>query len=167
MKRYAVIFEKSANGWGAYVPDLPGCVAVTAVGEVFNYLFDSNNDEQRLHSLFRRIYDALVPAGLFLFDIATPERMKPGPPQRTFAYGPDWAVLVEFSVEAGVLTRHNTSFRKTGDLYRRDTEVHRLALMEPTSVLESLRGAGFEAQIIPSYRAVPVPHGLVAFLARK
>lgn len=26
MKRYAVVFEKSPNNWGAYVPDLPGCV---------------------------------------------------------------------------------------------------------------------------------------------
>ena len=26
MKRYAVIFEKAANKWAAYVPDLPGCV---------------------------------------------------------------------------------------------------------------------------------------------
>lgn len=26
--KYAVIFEKSSNGYGAYVPDLPGCVAV-------------------------------------------------------------------------------------------------------------------------------------------
>ena len=25
--RYAVIFEKSETGYGAYVPDLPGCVA--------------------------------------------------------------------------------------------------------------------------------------------
>ena len=25
--RYAVIVEKSATGYGAYVPDLPGCVA--------------------------------------------------------------------------------------------------------------------------------------------
>jgi len=25
--RYAVIFEKSEAGYGAYVPDLPGCVA--------------------------------------------------------------------------------------------------------------------------------------------
>ena len=25
--RYAVIFEKSSTGYGAYVPDLPGCVA--------------------------------------------------------------------------------------------------------------------------------------------
>jgi predicted RNase H-like HicB family nuclease len=26
--KYAVIFEKSQTGYGAYVPDLPGCVAV-------------------------------------------------------------------------------------------------------------------------------------------
>jgi predicted RNase H-like HicB family nuclease len=26
MKRYAVVFEKAENNWGAYVPDLPGCV---------------------------------------------------------------------------------------------------------------------------------------------
>lgn len=25
---YAVVFEKSATGYGAYVPDLPGCVTV-------------------------------------------------------------------------------------------------------------------------------------------
>ena len=28
MKKYAVIFEKSSDGWGAFVPDLPGCVAM-------------------------------------------------------------------------------------------------------------------------------------------
>lgn len=26
MKKYAVIFEKAAHNWAAYVPDLPGCV---------------------------------------------------------------------------------------------------------------------------------------------
>ena len=26
MKTYAVIFEKAAHNWAAYVPDLPGCV---------------------------------------------------------------------------------------------------------------------------------------------
>lgn len=26
--RYAVVIEKSADGFGAFVPDLPGCVAV-------------------------------------------------------------------------------------------------------------------------------------------
>ena len=28
MMRYAVIIEKAENSYGAYVPDLPGCVAV-------------------------------------------------------------------------------------------------------------------------------------------
>lgn len=28
--RYAVVFEKSESSFGAYVPDLPGCVAVGA-----------------------------------------------------------------------------------------------------------------------------------------
>ena len=27
MKRYAVVIEKTENGYGAHVPDLPGCVA--------------------------------------------------------------------------------------------------------------------------------------------
>jgi predicted RNase H-like HicB family nuclease len=26
MKRYAVVFEKAESNWGAYVPDLPGCI---------------------------------------------------------------------------------------------------------------------------------------------
>jgi predicted RNase H-like HicB family nuclease len=26
--KYAVVIEKSATGYGAYVPDLPGCIAV-------------------------------------------------------------------------------------------------------------------------------------------
>jgi predicted RNase H-like HicB family nuclease len=28
LSRYAVVFEKSNTGYGAYIPDLPGCVAV-------------------------------------------------------------------------------------------------------------------------------------------
>lgn len=27
MSKYAVVFERSRTGYGAYVPDLPGCVA--------------------------------------------------------------------------------------------------------------------------------------------
>lgn len=33
MSKYAVIIEKSSNGYGAYVPDLPGCVAVAETAE--------------------------------------------------------------------------------------------------------------------------------------
>ena len=30
MSRYAVVFEKSSTGYGAYVPDLPGCVTAAS-----------------------------------------------------------------------------------------------------------------------------------------
>ena len=30
MARYAVVLEDGGSGWGAYVPDLPGCVATGA-----------------------------------------------------------------------------------------------------------------------------------------
>ena len=31
--RYAVIIEKGENGYGAYVPDLPGCIAAADTKE--------------------------------------------------------------------------------------------------------------------------------------
>jgi len=31
--RYIVVYEQSPNNWGAYVPDLPGCVAVADIRE--------------------------------------------------------------------------------------------------------------------------------------
>ena len=35
--RYAVIIEKGESGYGAYVPDLPGCVAAgDSIAEVKN-----------------------------------------------------------------------------------------------------------------------------------
>jgi predicted RNase H-like HicB family nuclease len=31
--QYVVVYEKTPNGWSAYVPDLPGCVAAAATRE--------------------------------------------------------------------------------------------------------------------------------------
>jgi SAM-dependent methyltransferase len=154
---------------GSFVSaELPVCVAVTAIGEVLNYAFDSANDESARADLFRRAYEALVPGGLLLFDVAGPERGTPGA-HRTFAEGHDWAVLVETVLDAatGVLTRNITSFRQIGTVYRRDTEVHRLTLVDPSEVQESLRAVGFGVQKIASYAAEPMAKGMMTFMSRK
>jgi predicted RNase H-like HicB family nuclease len=40
--RYAVVIEKGANGFGAYVPDLPGCIAAGKTrGEVVKLIQDA------------------------------------------------------------------------------------------------------------------------------
>ncbi len=33
MKRYAIVIEKAASNYAAYVPDLPGCIATGATVE--------------------------------------------------------------------------------------------------------------------------------------
>lgn len=155
---------------GSFVSaDLPRCVAVAAVGEVLNYLFDPANDDRARANLFRRVHDALVPGGVLLVDVAGPQRARPGGPRRTFATALDWAVLVETSFEpaSGVLTRDIVTFRRTGDFYRRDEERHRLVLLDPDAVLRALRSAGFEAHMIPSYGTLPLPPGVVGFVGRR
>ena len=56
---------------------LPPCVAVAAVGECFNYLFDEGNTEEGIGDLLGRIHAALVPGGVLIFYAAGPGRARP------------------------------------------------------------------------------------------
>lgn len=59
----------------AFDIELPPAVAVCAVGEVINYLHDGAElGPDRLTAFFRKVHQALVPGGLFLFDAAAPLR---------------------------------------------------------------------------------------------
>jgi SAM-dependent methyltransferase len=149
--------------------ELPRCVAVAAVGECFNYLFDPGNTREGLTRLLGRIFNALPPGGPCLFDVAEPGRV-PGPgPHRGYAEGEDWAVLwtTEEDREHGLLTRHITSFRKVGERYRRDHEVHRLRLLPRAEVAAQLREVGFDVQVLDAYGSLPFAQGHAGFLARK
>jgi len=63
---------------------LPPCLAVTALGEVFNYLFDRSHSPRTMAALFARVYRALPPQGVFIFDVAVAGRV-PGGSRRRFA----------------------------------------------------------------------------------
>jgi SAM-dependent methyltransferase len=148
---------------------LPPCVAVTAVGECVNYLFDRSNTKRRLFGLFRRIYEALLPGGLLVLDVAGPGRViRPGT-QKLYREGKDWAVLVEIEEdrERMLLTRRITSFRKVGTLYRRDEEVHRLRLYNRSEIARQLRSCGFRVRGLQGYGPLHFPPGLFGFVARK
>jgi hypothetical protein len=58
-------------------------------------------------------------------------------------------------------------FRRIGQLYRRDTEVHRLVLLETDALLAALDDAGFHARTIASYGTTPLPGGVTAMLCRR
>jgi SAM-dependent methyltransferase len=148
---------------------IPPCVAVTAVSEVFNYLFDAENEMRGLGRLFRRVHDALDPGGLFVFDALGPGQVPPGDRKRSFRVGEDWAVLNELEEDAGRgrMERRIVSFRKVGELYRRDEEVHRVRLYDPPQLSAELERAGFLVRTMKSYGDLPLEEGHTAFVARK
>ena len=46
MKRYAVIFEKGENNYGAYIPDLPGCITT---GDTMEQVRENIKEAIKLH----------------------------------------------------------------------------------------------------------------------
>ena len=148
---------------------IPPCNAVTAVSEVLNYLFDAENEDWGLGRLSQRVHDALVPGGVFVFDVLGPGQVPPGAKVRGFRVGEDWAVLAEREedAEGGTMERRIVSFRKVGEHYRRDDEVHRVRLYDPSGLSAELERAGFRVRTMRSYGAHELSEGHAAFVAHK
>lgn len=149
--------------------EIPPCLAVAAAGEVFNYLFDRRNPGRRLASVFDRVYEALLPGGLFLFDVAEPGRVGGSAPVRGYSEGVGWACMytAEEDRRRKTLTRTITTFRKLGEAYRRHREIHRLRLYPRSEVTQQLKRAGFQVRTLGGYARFRFPTGWIAFLARK
>jgi SAM-dependent methyltransferase len=153
---------------GSFVPfRFPPCRAVTALGEVFNYLFDPKNSLRTLRRVFQVIFERLAPHGLLIFDVAEPGRCK-GFGQR-FMEGDDWACLVEYrnDVARRQLTRRIVSFRKVGDNYRRREETHIQQLIPTRTLAEMLRAIGFRVRLLRRYGGSPLPKKSRGIVARK
>jgi SAM-dependent methyltransferase len=142
--------------------DLPPCDAVVAVGEVLNYM----TRRADFDVLFRRVFAALRPDGIFIFDAKQPGR--PGAPVVRGRAGKDWAVLAK-SVEKkdGTLTREIVSFRRVGSTYRRSDEIHRLTLLPVRDLSRRLRAAGFTVRAARAYGAFRLPPGHVLVEGRR
>ncbi len=144
----------------------PICVAVTALGEVLNYQFDTGNTWERLVECFARIFDALVPGGLLIFDVAGPGRCPE--PRQVFHGGEEWMVLVETLEDhaAKTLTRKIITFRRVGAGYRRSDETHSLQIYSSDAFKSALTAIGFTVEIVEAYGeyAIPFPgsYGVVA-----
>jgi SAM-dependent methyltransferase len=149
--------------------EIPRCVAVTAIGECFSYLFDDRVAGAGLDRLFARVHAALEPRGLLLFDVAAPGRVRGRSPQRSWREGDDWAVLVELDEDVGsrLLTRDIRTFRAQGTAWRRDHEIHRLRLHDRRDLEARLRAAGFRVRPLAGYEGLRFAPGHIGFCARK
>lgn len=148
--------------------EIPPCVAVTAVGEVLNYLLDETVGPQTLPDLFRRAHGALATGGLLVFDVLAPGQIGARGASR-HRIGPDWAVLLDAAEDPTrrLLTREITSFRRLGELYRRDFEVHIQRLLEPAVLARQLRDQGFRVRIRAGYGDFRLSAAHRVLIARK
>ncbi|MBE9206745.1 class I SAM-dependent methyltransferase [Nostoc sp. LEGE 06077] len=149
--------------------EIPLCQAVTSIGECLSYLFDSDNNRKTLIQLFQRIYQALIPGGAFIFDIVEAGQIAIGNKTKNYTEGKDWVVLVEKEElrSQNILTRKIITFRKVGEYYKRDDEIHHVRLYRATQIATDLRQIGFRVQTTRNYGSYYLPKGNVAFIARK
>lgn len=128
-----------------------GCVAVTAVGEAFNYRFDPRAGLRSMRQVIERAHAALLPGGILILDVAQPQPATPRM-EHTRYDGPGWEVTSEAIEDpaASTLTRRIVS--RTGPaLADEDIEWHELVLFRHEDVFALLVECGFDPATLASY----------------
>ena len=149
--------------------ELPPCVAVTAIGECFNYVSDPRNTPTALSRVFRRVFSALQPGGFLLCDVAGPGRLGQGQVRQSFYDHPGWTLYVraEENRSGSRLTRDMVLFRLIGSRYRRSDEHHTLRLYPPGTIASRLSNAGFRVRRLRGYVPQHLKDCWPVFLAQK
>jgi SAM-dependent methyltransferase len=149
--------------------DLPKSQAFTSIGEVFNYQFDDKNNLKTLEALFQKVYEQLLPNGIFMFDVLNPGSIDETLVNKFILETEDYTLFLtkEGNEEQNILTRDIVLFRKVGDLYRKSHEVHQVYLLKPIEIQTMLEKIGFTVEIIDGYGDFKFRHGLFGILAKK
>ena len=143
------------------------CDAVTSLGEPISYL----ESQEQIRALFKRVFAALRPGGLFIFDLRV---LRPG---QSLEYSharveERWAVFskTQISPEHNRLDRKITCFVRgnSGDGgYERHEELHRLSVFGLGVIQGMLMLEGFVARWFEGYGSYTLGEGQAVFLARK
>jgi hypothetical protein len=122
-----------------------------------------------LDELFQRVYRALAPSGIFIFDVVTPGQVPAGEIVKTFTEGQDWIVLVEKQEDLTrqILTRRIITFRQIGEFYQRSEEVHLQRLFDVEILTAVLERIGFRVETMVHYGQFKLPPARVAFIVQK
>jgi SAM-dependent methyltransferase len=126
-----------------------GIVGVTAIGEVLGYATDPRAGIAAFGALAARVHAALVPGGVFAFDVATPGRYGPGRTAERVHDHDDWflGMRAEESEDGTRLERAITIFRKDrSGAWQRVAEHHVVRLFEPDALAAVLAGAGLTVE---------------------
>ncbi len=151
---------------------IPPSVAVTAIGEALNYATDPRAGLDATASVARRVYDALAPGGIFLFDVATPGRNLGLEVRERIHDHDDWMLCMKATETGDRLDRRITIFtREPNDRWARIDEHHVVQLYDVDALRALLVDIGFTVETQSSYGAErgdsTPPMGWTVFVASK
>jgi predicted methyltransferase len=145
---------------------------VTAIGEALNYATDERAGAGAFERVAARVHDALVPGGVFLFDVATSGRNLGNPVRERIHTHDDWVLTLRAIEDGDRLDRHITIFTRSVDgSYTRVDEHHVVHLFDPDRLRAALEAVGFAVETRESYGAdrsdSTPPMGWTVFAASK
>lgn len=151
---------------------IPPSVGVTAIGEALNYATDPRAGLEATAAVARRVYDALAPGGVFLFDLSTPGRNLGHDVRQLIHEGDGWMLTMKAMETGNQLDRRITIYTREPDgRYARVDEHHVIHLYDADAVRTMLTEIGFTVETRPSYGATrsssTPPMGWTVFLATK
>ncbi len=149
----------------AFRTRLPVCDVVTAISECIGYAADRTAGKAQVAELFGRVFAALRPGGLFVFDVAVAGRV--GYEVVGCRQGKDWLTVVCARERRLTITREIIAYRRVGRRWRRSEETHRLRLYRPAWIVRTLRKQGFRVRMIRRYGRLRFAKGWLGFVARK
>ena len=140
---------------------LPIADAVVSTGHVLNYL-----EAADLRAALRELAAAVRPGGLLALDLMTERFAERHARCDCHArVEEDWAVFTrDFRPGPRLLERHITTFRRVGDHWRRDDEVHRNTTCEAMDALFILRAGGVDAEEREGFGEEAMLEGLVVLV---
>jgi len=144
---------------------LPSADAVVSTGHVLNYL-DSPGD---IAEALQELAGAVRPGGLLALDLMT-ERFAStrGRSSGHARVEEDWAIVTHDSRPGPRrLHRRITVFRRVGDGWRRQDELHRNVTCESAEALAILAASGISAEERPGFGEEPTLEGLVVLVGAR
>lgn len=118
-------------------------------------LYDSLNymlTDEDLGAVFRRVYNTLLPGGLFCFDMNTARALASWDDETYFTDGGALTTIMHCDYDASRqrIRIHITCFERVGDLYRKISETHEEQAYPEEQIAILLLDAGFSLEA--SYR---------------
>jgi SAM-dependent methyltransferase len=141
--------------------------AVIAVGEPLTYHAEIAAADRCVQRFFESVAMGMPTGGMLIFDVIG--LGQPFLNGRSWRCGDDWAVLVATTEEQSerTLVREIETFRRVGEFYRRNREIHKVRLFDIAVLRDQLAVLGFAVESSERYDPLQLPPRRHAFFATR